>query len=93
MPLIFLLSKNTPRSNFKIQSIMKQSEFISLKMIANILHEFSKECVLSEDFVKLPPGHTLFEDSCKAVQFKRNISDLMVFLDTAYELAKIVDKG
>lgn len=92
MPLIFLLTKNTPRSNFKITSIMKQSEFLSLKMIANILNQLSKECVLSEDFVKLPPGHTLFEDSCKVVQFKREISNLIVFLDTASEFAKILEK-
>lgn len=72
---------------------MKQSEFISLKTLAIILNQFSKECVLSEDFVKLPPGHTLFEDSCKVVQFKRKITELMNFLDSASEYAKIADKG
>lgn len=93
MPLIFLLTKNTPRLNFKITSIMKTTEFLSLKMIANILHQFNKECGLSEQFVKLTAEHALFEDSCNVVKLKRQISELINFLDTAAEYAKIAEKG
>lgn len=93
MPLIFLLTKNTPQSNFKISSIMKQTQFLSLKMIANILRQFNKECELSEQFVKLTAEHALFEDSCNVVRLKRKISDLVDFLDTAEEYANIAEQG
>lgn len=93
MPLVFLLTKNTPRSNFKIRSIMKQSEFLSYKMIANILHQFNKECALSKQFVELTAKHAMFEDSCKVVQLKRKISDLVNFLDTTAEYAKIAERS
>lgn len=93
MPLIFLLTKNTPRSNIKITSIMKTNEFLSLKMVANILHQFEKECELSEQFVKLTAEHAMFEDSCKVVKLRRQISELVNFLCTAADYAKIVEKG
>lgn len=93
MPLIFLLTKNTPRSNFKISSIMKQSEFLIYKKIANILHQFKKECALSEEFLTLTTDHALFKDSCNVVKLKRQISDLINYLDTAAENTKITEKG
>lgn len=72
---------------------MKQSEFLSYKMIANILHQFNKECELSKQFVELTAEHAMFEDTCKVVQLKRKISDLVNFLDTAAEYAKIAERG
>lgn len=72
---------------------MKTSEFLSLKMIANILHQFNKECELSKQFVDLPAEHAMFEDSCKVVKLRSQISELMHFLDTAAEYAKIAEKG
>ena len=93
MPLIFLLTKNTPRSNFKISSIMKQSEILSYKKIANILHQFKKECALSEEFLTLTAEHALYEDSCNVVKLKRQISELINFLGTVAENAKIEEKG
>ena len=93
MPLIFLLTKNTPRSNFKIQSIMNEKEFLSLKMIASILHRLNQACELSKEFVDLTSESALFYDSCNVIQFKRQISDLVNFLDTAAEYAKLLEKG
>lgn len=72
---------------------MKQVEFLSLKMIANILHQFNKECELSKQFKELTAEHALFEDTCKVVKMKRQISELVNFLDTAAEYAKIAEKG
>lgn len=93
MPLIFLLTKNTPRSNFKISSIMKQSEFLSLKMIANILDHFNKECEISKEFGELPAEHALFYDSCNVIQLKREILDLTKFLRAADDYSKIAERG
>lgn len=92
MPLIFLLTKNTPQANFKITSIMNEKEFLSLKMISNILHRLNKACELSKEFVDLTSDSPLFYDSCNVIQFKRQISDLVNFLDTAAEYAKILEK-
>ncbi len=72
---------------------MKQTQFLSLKMIANILHQFNKECELSKQFVELTAEHAMFEDTCKVVKLKRLISDLVNFLDTAAEYAKIAERG
>lgn len=72
---------------------MKQRQFLSLKMIANILHQFNKECELSEQFVKLTAEHALFEDTCKVVKMKRKISDLVNFLDTAAEYTEILENS
>lgn len=93
MPLIILLTKNTPRSNFKISSIMKQSEFLSYKKIANILNQFKKECSLSAEFLTLTADHALFKDACNVVKLKRQISELINFLNTAAENAKNAEKG
>ena len=93
MPLIFLLTKNTPRLNFKISSIMKQSEFLSLKMIANILDHFNKECEISKEFGELTAEHALFYDSCNVIQLKREISELTNFLRTAADYSKIAERG
>ena len=71
---------------------MNEKEFLSLKMISNILHQFNKACELSKEFVDLTPDSPFFNDSCKVIQFRRQVSDLVNFLDTAAEFAKILEK-
>lgn len=93
MPLIFLLTKNTPRSNFKIKSIMNEKDFLSLKMIANILNQMYLECKLSPAFFQLTAEHALYEDSRNVVRLRDKICHFISFLDTATEYAKIAERG
>lgn len=71
---------------------MKQSEFLSLKMIANILNQMYLECKLSTKFFQLTEEQELFEDVNNVTRFRERILHFIDFLDTATEYAKIAEK-
>lgn len=63
MPLIFLLTKNTPRSNFKITSIMNEVEFQWRKQMVAILAKLIEDHPMSEEFVNSTADQPFFKDS------------------------------
>lgn len=72
---------------------MKQSEFLFLKMIANILNQMCLECKLSAKFYQMTEEQELFEDVSKVTRFRDSILNFKDFLDIAAEYAKIAEKG
>lgn len=73
MPLIFLLTKNTPRSNFKITSIMNEVEFQWRKQMVAILTKLIEDHPMSGAFVHSTADEPFFEDS---VNFSNLRNDL-----------------
>lgn len=69
MPLIFLLTKNTPRSNFKITSIMNDAKFHFREQMVKILDKLIADYPMSEEFVNSTADQPFFKDSV-------NFSDL-----------------
>lgn len=63
MPLIFLLTKNTPRSNFKITSIMDNAKFEWRKQMVRILKRLIEDHPMSQEFVNSKADEPFFEDS------------------------------
>lgn len=80
MPLIFLLTKNTPRSNFKITSIMNEKKILWRKQIAAILKKLTEQCPYSDVSVKCDTDSPFFLDACNFVQLHHELSELKSLL-------------
>lgn len=76
MPLIFLLTKNTPRSNLKIKSIMGVNKIMWRKQIAAILGNIMKKYPYSQVCVDCPTEDQFFKDSCNFVALHHELSEL-----------------
>lgn len=76
MPLIFLLTKNTPRSNFKIKSIMNEKRILWRKQVAAILDDIMKNYPYSQECVDCKSDDEFFEDACHFVGMHHELSEL-----------------
>lgn len=63
MPLIFLLTKNTPRSNFKITSIMNDAKFQWRAQMVRILDKLIADHPMSNEFIEATADQPFFQDS------------------------------
>lgn len=80
MPLIFLLTKNTPRSNLKIKSIMYEKKREWRKTVAAMLNHLLEVYPVSEEFVHCEQESKFFEDSCKFVGLRHELCEFREFL-------------
>ena len=80
MPLIFLLTKNTPRLNFKISSIMNEKKILWRKQIAAILDDIMKKHPYSQECVDCPTENQFFDDSCNFVGIHHELVELKALL-------------
>lgn len=93
MPLIFLLSKNTPRFNFKILSIMSQSEKNGYrKQVATILAHMIAKWSVSEDCVNCEDD-TLLQDHCNFVGLRNELQSFVNFLWDSCRYSEICNMG
>lgn len=76
MPLIFLLTKKTPRSNFKITSIMNVNKILWRKQIAAILDDIMKKHPYSQECVDCSTENQFFDDSCNFVAIHHDLLEL-----------------
>lgn len=80
MPLIFLLTKNTPRLNFKITSIMNEKRILWRKQIAAILDDIMKKHPYSQECVDCSTENQFFDDSCNFVAIHHELVELRQLL-------------
>lgn len=76
MPLIFLLTKNTPRSIFKITSIMNEKRILWRKQIVAILENIMERHPYSQVCVDCPPENVWFTDTCNFVGMHHELLEL-----------------
>lgn len=91
MPLIFLLTKNTPRSNFKITSIMSQSQKnLYRRQVATILAHLLAKFPASEECVHYDDG-PLFQDTCNFVGLRHELQSFVDFLRDACKYSELCE--